>query len=58
MRLGHTKDSQTLAEFAYRYENQWHSFNKDKKTIKAVDRAKLLGCIEVNEFNQFKSKGE
>lgn len=56
MRLGHTVDSQKLTEFAERLNSKWHTYKKDKKTLKAVERAKLLGRIETNEFDQFRIK--
>ena len=52
--LTHTIDSQKLVEFAQRYDG-WHGYAKDKRTLKAVERAKILGRIETNDFQQFKA---
>lgn len=48
MRLKHTKDSLALAGFLSRISG-WHSYSKDRKTLKAVRRCALLGCLELNE---------
>ena len=56
MLLRHTLDSLKLTEFAIRHPGKWHTYKKDKKTQKAVERAKLLGRIETNEFDQFRLK--
>ncbi len=58
MRITHIKDSLKLVEFAQKYPNAWHNYAKDKKTLKAVERAVFLGRIITNEFNQFQLKGE
>lgn len=54
MRRIHTNDSLNLTYFVRKYKG-WHSFAKDKRTLKAVERAKFLGVIEVNEFNQMRA---
>lgn len=54
MRLTHTEDSLKALEFVERYPNQWHSFNKDSKTTKAIKRLEILGKVKVNQFGQFK----
>jgi hypothetical protein len=55
MRITHTLDSLKLAEFAEKHcqEGRWHTYKRDKKTIKAVKRAELLGAIKTNEHDQF-----
>ena len=57
MRLTHTLDSQKVHEFALRHEGKWHGYAKDARTRKAVDRAEILGAIEVSrETEQFRLK--
>lgn len=56
MKLKHTKDSLKLTEFAMKYPDQWHSYSKDARTTKAVERAKFLNEIETNDCDQFKFK--
>ena len=39
--------------FAYKYQG-WHSFAQDRTTKRAVDALVKKGCIEVNQFDQFR----
>lgn len=54
-RITHTDDSLNVVYFAERYPG-WHGYAKDKRTEKAVERARVLDGVEVNEFRQFKAK--
>ena len=55
MRLTHTIDSLKLYEFLEKYPNRWHGYATDKKTLKALERVKILYPLVVtNEFNQMK----
>ncbi len=51
--IRHTDDSLNVVYFSQRHPG-WHTFKADKRTKRAVLRAKELGRIEVNEFNQFR----
>ena len=42
MRITHTNDSLNLLAFLEKYPNQWHGYSGDKRTLKAVERLKLL----------------
>ena len=52
MMMKHTNDSLNVAYFAEKHPG-WHTYGKDKRTLRAVERARVLGSIIVNEFNQF-----
>ena len=55
MRLTHTIDSLKLYAFLEKYPNRWHTYGTDKKTLKALERVKILYPLVVtNEFNQMK----
>ena len=57
-RIGHTYDSLTLTYFAQRNKG-WHSYRQDRETLKAVERAELLGEIIVDRTTkQFHVKEE
>jgi hypothetical protein len=47
------KNQCNLLDFAFRYQ-QWHSFNNDNKTLKAIKGLLKRNCIVINNFNQFK----
>lgn len=52
--IRHTADSLKLAHFASGL-NGWHSFDRLKRTERAIDRAEMLGAIEVSrETRQFR----
>lgn len=54
--IKHTQDSLKLTDFARRNPG-WQSYAKDKKTLRAVDRAEFLQAIIVDRFTgQFKAK--
>jgi hypothetical protein len=55
MLLKHTTDSLRLVEFCQKHSG-WHSFATDKKTRKALERASILGQVEVNRFGQFRGR--
>lgn len=54
MTITHTNDSLKVTEFAQKYPG-WHSYAKDKRTTKAVERARDLGAVEISyTTRQFK----
>jgi hypothetical protein len=54
MTIKHTNDSLNVAYFAERNPG-WHSYAKDKRTDRAVERAALLGSIEISrDTRQFR----
>lgn len=54
MRIKHTDDSVNASNFAQRHPG-WHTFAKDRRTRKAIERAAFLGAVETNEFSQFRA---
>jgi len=47
------KNQCRLLEFAFKYP-EWHSFNNDKPTARAIKSLADRGCIILNEYDQFK----
>lgn len=47
----------SVAAFAIKYPDSWHSFASDRETVESVCAAKNLGLIEVSTIsNQFRLK--
>ena len=47
------KNQCELLEFAERYRG-WHSYSQDRSTLRAVEGLVRRGCIEVNNYEQFR----
>ena len=54
MLIKHTDHSADVASFAQRNPG-WNGFHLDAVTMRAVMRACVLGCIEINAHCQFRS---
>lgn len=53
--IRHTEDSLSLVDFANRHAG-WQSYAKDKRTAKALERARDLGAVEASyATRQFKA---
>ena len=42
-----------LLDFAYRYKG-WHTYATDSVTMRAVKALQAKGCLDLNEFGQFR----
>lgn len=42
-----------LLDFAYRYKG-WHTFATDSNTMRAIQALNAKGCLELNQFGQFR----
>lgn len=47
------KNQCNLLNFAFKYQS-WHSYSKDKPTLKALNALVEKGVLVINEFEQFK----
>jgi hypothetical protein len=57
MNIKQTPESEKVTTFAQNYPG-WHSFRNDVLTRKGIERAALLGQIEVNRYQQFRYRRE
>lgn len=44
-----------LLDFAYRFQC-WHSYSKDRTTLRAINALLKKGYLELNQYEQFKFK--
>ena len=51
--IGHNGNSRVLVQFVASHPG-WHAFCTDKETRKALERAAMMGDIEINRFGQFR----
>lgn len=42
-----------LLDFAYRYKG-WHTHSTDHNTMRAIQALNAKGCLELNQFGQFR----
>ena len=42
-----------LLDFAYRYKG-WHTHSTDRNTMRAIQALNAKGCLELNQFGQFR----
>jgi hypothetical protein len=42
-----------LLDFAYRYKG-WHTYGTDSVTMRAIKALHAKGCLDLNEFGQFR----
>ncbi len=54
MTIKHTDDSLAATYFAQRHSG-WNTYALDKRTERAIERARELGAVETNEFRQFRA---
>lgn len=47
------KNQVKILDFAYRYRG-WHSYSKDRATLRALEGLLAKGYLEVNQFEQFR----
>lgn len=47
------KNQTKLLDFAFKYQG-WHSFSDDRPTLRAVKALVKKGCLEVNQYQQFR----
>lgn len=47
-----------LIKFAAKYAEKWHTYSEDHKTVAAICAASNCGLINVNQFGQFKARGD
>lgn len=47
------KNQAKLLDFAFKYQG-WHSYSSDKPTLRAIEGLVKRGCLEVNQYQQFR----